>query len=59
LISLFRFLDSVDIQCSAALRAVLREKGILEFYKCLDRHKYSTVITNALKLFDFWQQLHL
>jgi len=53
-------LEVLDIQSSAALRAVFREKEILEFNKCLDRHKYPTVITNALKLFfDFWQQLHL
>jgi len=47
-------LEVLDIQCSAALRAVFREKGILEFYKCLDRHNYPTVITNALKLFSIF-----
>jgi len=44
-------LEVLDIQCSAALCAVFREKGILEFNKCVDRHKYPAVITNALKLF--------
>lgn len=43
-------LQMIDIQSSAALRAVLRDKGLMEFYKCLDSDKHSAVIANAHKL---------
>jgi len=43
-------LEVIEIQSSSALRAVLREKGLLDFYKLLDKEKYPAIVSNALKL---------
>jgi len=43
-------LEVIEIQSSSALRAVFREKGLLDFYKLLDKEKYPAIVSNALKL---------
>lgn len=43
-------LQMIDIQSSSALRTVLHDKGLIEFYKCLDSNQHSAIIDNAHKL---------
>ena len=43
-------LEVIDIQNCSSLRSLLREKGLIEFYKCLDVTQHQAVVANALKL---------
>ena len=41
------------------VHAVLREKGLLDFYKLLDKEKYPAIVSNALKLVSVFGSSHI